>query len=110
MELARYYVNVQSKEVSEVQVGNNAAFTIHASQSDLDQLRALFDQMGSVEIDNFFRAHVPIVPYHEDKSNTKYDHLLRDIYQKIYELGDDETRQFIDQEGLNKIESKEDTM
>ena len=102
VEKQTYYVNVQSKEISKVKVGNNAIFTIIASDEDVMLLRKKFDVIDTTEMDNFFRAHVPIVPYHEDKSNDKYDQTLREIFQMIYQLGDEETKSFIKQEKLNE--------
>lgn len=99
-EKKKYYVSVQSKEISKVQVGNNKEFTIFATDGEVSMLRKKFDEMDSTEIDNFFRAHVPIIPYHKDSSNDQYDSLLREIFQKLYELGDDATKAFIEKENL----------
>lgn len=99
-EKEKYFVNVQSKEISKVEVGNNKEFTIYATEGEVSMLRKKFDEIDTTEMDNFFRAHVPIVPYHKDTSNDKYDSLLTEIFQQLYELGDDATKKFIEKENL----------
>ncbi len=100
MEKKKYYVNLQSKEISQIQYQNNDMFTIEATDEEVLLLRKKLDGADVAEYDTFWRAHVPIVPYHNDPSNDRYDRNLREAYQMIYDLGDDATRSFIEETGM----------
>lgn len=100
MERKQYYVSIASKEISEVRIGNNDDFTIQATTDDIKELEQIFSDMSSAEMDTFWRAHVPIVPYHRDKGNDHYDAALSEAYAKMYELGDEQARTFLSASGL----------
>src|SRR5690625_6893396 len=73
MERKKYFVSVASGEISQVQFGNNDDFTIYATDAEVKDLRAKMDVMHNAEIKSFWRAHVPIMPYHHDKANDQYN-------------------------------------
>lgn len=100
MEKKKYYVNLQSKEISQIQYQNNNMFTIHATDEEVLLLRKKLVGADVAEFDTFWRAHVPIVPYHNDPSNDRYDRNLAEAYQMIYDLGDDQTKEFIEETGM----------
>ena len=75
-------------------------FKIEATDNEIIQLRELFDQNYSTEWQNFFRAHVPYIQYHYDRENDAYDETLINIYQLIYQLGDQEAKQHISEMGI----------
>lgn len=95
-----YYISVGSGEISQVKSGSTWEYKIEATDEEVRQLRNLFDGNYSNEVENFLRAHVPFVEYHYDSSNDKYDSNLLQVYQIIYQLGDQEAKNFIESEGI----------
>jgi hypothetical protein len=91
-----YYVTVGSSEILEPQetIGN-FDFEILATEEEIDQLQELFEESEDAQDDTFFRAHIPIRLYHNDKENDTADYYLSQIYSKLYELGTDETKAHI---------------
>lgn len=100
MERTKYFVSVVSKEISTVIVGNNADFTIYATDDEVRELRNVFNKMDDAEMTTYWRSHIPIVPYHHDVGNDKYDQKITEAFAKIYELGDEAAKQFIDETGM----------
>src|SRR5690625_1907659 len=100
MERKKYYVNFQSREISQIKHENNDAFTIHATEQEIQLLRKTLDNVHDSEVDTFWRAHVPIMPYHNDPSNDRYDKSLTEAFEKIHELGDENTRAFVEESGV----------
>lgn len=92
MERKKYFVSVASGEISQVQFGNNDDFTIYATDSEVRDLRSKMDIMQKAEFKSFWRAHVPIMPYHNDKPNDQYNAGIQEAFQLIYQLGDDQTK------------------
>lgn len=87
-------------EISRSATSSPWNFRIEATDDEITLLRELFDQNYSTEIQNFFRAHVPYIQYHYDRENDAYDKTLKKVYGIIYELGDEEARQYIESLGI----------
>ncbi|MEI3605448.1 hydrolase [Pseudogracilibacillus sp. SE30717A] len=100
MDKKKYYVSLQSREISQIQYQNNNAFTIYATPTEIQMLRKVLDNVHTSEFDTFWRAHVPILPYHNDPSNDRYDESLSNALSIIYELGDEQARKFIEESGI----------
>ncbi|WP_047979672.1 hypothetical protein [Ornithinibacillus contaminans] len=100
MEKKKYYVNIGSGEISQIKYDNNDSFTIHATADEIVMLRAKLDNMGESANRTYWRAHVPIMPYHNDQSNDAYDSELVETYQLLHDLGDDATREHIESIGI----------
>jgi len=108
MKKKKYYVNLQSKEISQIAYQNNTNFVIHATDTEVTLLREKLNNANDAEFDSFFRAHVPIMPYHRDGPNDRYDESLIGAFQMIYELGDDDAKTFIKDSGLLSNDSMTD--
>ncbi|OZU88536.1 hydrolase [Virgibacillus indicus] len=100
MEKKKYYIDIGSGEISQIKYDNNDSFTIQATTEEVSLLRAKMENMHDAGVRSFFRAHVPIMPYHNDKSNDDYDSNLTETYQMLYDLGDDEVKKHIDSIGI----------
>ncbi|MDC3412411.1 hydrolase [Aquibacillus sp. 3ASR75-11] len=100
MEKKKYFIDLGTREISQIQAGDNNDFTIYATEEDISQLREWFDQMYDSDHEAFWRAHVPIKPYHDDESNDQYDDGIVHAYKMIYEMGDDKTRAHIESMGI----------
>ncbi|SDM12549.1 hydrolase [Sediminibacillus halophilus] len=94
MEKKRYFVNIGTLEISQVQSGNNNDFTIIATDEEVFQLREIFDEMYNSDITAFFRTHLPI-PYHKDSANDRYDTGIVSAFQMLHDLGDEKTKSHI---------------
>lgn len=91
-----YYIDVGTGEISRSISGSTWSFKIKATDEEITSLRELFNQNYSTEWKNFFRAHVPYVQYHYDRENDEYDSRIQQIYQLIYQLGDQEAKTHIE--------------
>src|SRR5699024_5688740 len=100
MDKKKYYVNLTSKEISQVKYGNNNPFTIYATDDEIRLLRAKMDIMYDAELRTYVRAHVTIMLYHHDKSNDDYDEGLTEAFQIVYNLGDEKTKAHIQRMGV----------
>lgn len=95
-----YYIAVGSGEISQVKSGSTWEYKIEATDEQIHQLRKLFDSNYASEVEGFLRAHVPFVEYHFDSSNDKYDTNMLKVFQMIYQLGDQEAKDFIQSQGI----------
>lgn len=100
MEKKWYYVDMQSREISQTKFDNNHHYKIYASDEEVEQLRRIFDRVYEADREAYWRSHVPFVPYHHDRGNDLYDRSFTEALQLIYELGDADTKRFIESEGI----------
>lgn len=100
MERSKYFVSIASKEISTVRVGNNDDFIIYATGEEVADLRSIFNNMDTAELNTYWRVHIPIMPYHHDVANDQYDASITEAFAKVYELGDADAKQFIDEAGM----------
>ncbi|WP_404453779.1 hydrolase [Virgibacillus necropolis] len=100
MEKKKFYVNMGTQEVSQIKYGNNQDFIIHATEEEVILLREKLNDMDQANTRAFFRAHVPIMSYHNDKSNDDYDGGMTGAYQMLYDLGDEEAKEHIESMGI----------
>lgn len=104
MEKKPFYVSVQQGRVLADPTATPYEFEIMATEEEAEALQKLFERMPSQDFANFSDAHIPYVPYHQRKTNDVIDDQLSQIYEKIYELGTLETRQFMDEHNYLEIE------
>ncbi|MFS0864451.1 hydrolase [Fredinandcohnia sp. 179-A 10B2 NHS] len=95
-----YYVSVEGGEISQVKSASSWEYKIEATDDEIIRLRELFDENYANDVEGFLRAHVPFVEYHNDSSNDKYDENMLKVFKMIYELGDEEAREFIKTQGI----------
>ncbi|TMN21232.1 hydrolase [Lentibacillus cibarius] len=100
MERKKFYINLGSKEISQIKYDNNDEFTIYATTDEVQTLRYKLDNMNDADTRAFYRAHVPIMPYHNDESNDDYDNQITEAFRMVYELGDSVTKQHIESMGI----------
>ncbi|MFC5651935.1 hypothetical protein ACFPYJ_23005 [Paenibacillus solisilvae] len=95
MDKRRYYVSIQSKCIMYNQGDAAYELEIDATEEEVEKLTELFNQWEDAEEKTFFRAQIPIIPYHHDSENDVYDYLLKEIYKAIYQMGTDQTKSHI---------------
>ncbi|GAB3047444.1 hydrolase [Virgibacillus ainsalahensis] len=100
MEKKNYYVSVGTGEISQIRYDNNDAFVINATEEEVSLLRRKLENLNGASIQSFWRAHVPIKPYHEDKPNDDYDSNMKDTFQMLYDWGDEQTKAHITSMGI----------
>lgn len=97
MDKKTYYVSVQAGSVLENQGDAAYEFEIVASERDIDLLEEQFGLLSDWDNSSAFRAHLPGVPYHQDREQDGYDYTLTEVYRMLYKLGTDETKRTIAQ-------------
>ncbi|MEW9677074.1 hydrolase [Lentibacillus sp. L22] len=100
MEKKKYFVNMGSQEISSVKYGNNEELVIYATEDEARELRGKMEGMNDADIGAFWRAHVPIMPYHHDQANDDYDSGITEALKMIYDLGNEETKRHITDMGV----------
>lgn len=100
MEKKKYYVNVGTGEISQISYDDNDDFIIHATKDEVAQLRSKLNHLHDASFGTFIRAHIPIMPYHNDKSNDDYDRNITEAFQMLYNCGDEQTKSHIVEMGV----------
>lgn len=95
-----YYIAVSTGEITQSRTSSPWNFKIEATDDEIIQLREYFDQNHANDWENFFRAHVPYVQYHHDRENDAYDSITVQVYNMIYNLGDEEAKKHIESMGI----------
>ncbi|OKL36182.1 hydrolase [Domibacillus mangrovi] len=95
MEKQAYYIQVANGEIQSRSDVSPWEFRIFANEKEIQDLRGLFTEMNEADSRTFWRTHLPAVPYHMDKDNDQYDKRMMEVYDKLYELGDEDTRSHI---------------
>jgi len=96
IETRTLYVNVLNQSYSYIPLGEPCEFKIRLKADRERIFRKLFSQLNSLEFDNIVRAHIPYLPYHIDEENDEIDTRLKKIYALIHEVGDEETKEFVE--------------
>ena len=91
----KYFIGINNDTITQKNADQNAAYTIYANDEELKEIRRKLEKMEDASLSSFFRAHIPIKPYHEDPQNDAYDDGLNELFQMLYELGDEETKDHI---------------
>jgi hypothetical protein len=95
-----YYISLAEGSISQVSTASSWDYQIQATDDEITHLREIFDQNYSSDWQGFWRAHIPYVQYHFDKTNDAYDNGLQQAFKMIYELGDEATKAHIKNQGL----------
>lgn len=91
----KYFIGISNGAITQKVADQNAGYTIYANEKELREIRSKLEKMNDASLASFFRAHVPIKPYHEDPQNDAYDEGLNELFQMLYELGDEQTKEHI---------------
>ena len=100
MKRKKYYVSIKTREISQTKVGDNDDFIVYATDGEVKALRNKLSHIEDAELGTYWRAHIPIVPYHIDGDNVAYDENLKDAFKMVYHLGDEKTKEFISSSGM----------
>ncbi|WP_233711124.1 hydrolase [Lederbergia citrisecunda] len=95
-----YYISVGAGEIMTVPNASPWEFKIQATDDEITRLRQIFDSSQDNSVDDFLRAHIPFVEYHNDSTNDIHDENLINVYEMIHQLGDEEARNHIESMGI----------
>lgn len=104
MDKRRYYVSVQSRTIMESEGDSSYEFVIEATPEEITELRGLFDSMYHFDMETYYRMHYPGIPEHYDRDNDYFERDLKDIYQLLYRIGTQETKDHI--ASMNVLEER----
>ena len=96
MTLYKVYISVNHQQMYAFPDESAWEYEVTAQRNEIKVFERLFDQLKQVQSKNFWRAHVPIKPYHLDGENDEYDIRMKKVYAWIHEFGTDEARSFIE--------------
>jgi transcriptional/translational regulatory protein YebC/TACO1 len=92
----KYFVNIVNGGIAKEGMENDGSFAIYADESDLSRVEEKLENMNSANQGSYVRAHVPYFPEEESPENSRYDKNLKELYQVLYELGDEQTKEHIE--------------
>lgn len=99
----RYYISV-SQGIIQQERQSESEFTILATEEEANKLDMLMDFQRSAEQKTFARAPIPYKSADHDKATEQFSKEMIDLYAYIYELGDAQAKQHIEQMNiLNKL-------
>lgn len=96
----QYFVSVAKAKISQIPRAQDNDFAIMATRGEVAELRRIFTNMDGADKMSHIRSAIPFQPYHDDKANENYDHYITEAYQMIYDLGDNEAKEFIKESGV----------
>ena len=96
MDKQRYYVSVQARTILEGQGDAPYELEIEATPEEKEQLAESMEKLEYFDEATFTQTATALsIAYHHDESNDGYDYYLKQVYQRIYELGTPATRKHI---------------
>lgn len=101
-----YYISVADGEISQSSTASSWNYKIEATDDEIVQLREYFDQIYSSDWQGFYRAHTPYVQYHYDRDNDAIDNTMEQVFSLIHELGDEDAKKHIEEQGLLNYKQK----
>ncbi|TMU82165.1 hydrolase [Bacillus sp. BHET2] len=101
-----YFVDISSGDILQDPNQNaSPSFRIVATPTEVNELKILFNDNYDDDMSTMRRAQVPFRQYHNSPEDEHYDQSMRNIYLKIYMLGDEEARRHIQKIGVLENDS-----
>lgn len=95
-----FFITVNTEDIRETSVPDGIEYEVIATPQEVDEIRQLFREMNQ---DSKNAVKFLAKPFHEwgaDEKREQYDEHLMAIYQRIYDLGTEETRKNINEMGI----------
>lgn len=102
----RYYVSFdvgpRTGQIHDQPVPHNPHYDyeIEATPEQLEQLEALFHQVAEDDTRTFYQAHIPYQTVDRMQASRQEDQQINAVYQMIYQLGTEQTKQVMREAGL----------
>jgi hypothetical protein len=90
---ANYYVSVQAGTVLSQKGAASYEFEIEATPAEAEELTRWMNRRLEHNAENWIRAQLPGIPYHQDEVNDEADEHLKETYRRIEHLGTEQTKQ-----------------
>lgn len=97
METYKMYVSVANQQVYHGKHDSPWEYEVDVPSAYVPIFHRLFTQINELEGRNFYRAHLPYIPYHYDKDNHDIDARTMRVYALIHEFTNDESKRFIEE-------------
>lgn len=92
MEKNTYYVSIQGRSLLLEQGASGYEWVIRATPEEADTIRHMLEQIDEKEVSSFMAYTFPWPDTPEEEVNVSYQRHLDDLYQQIYRLGTNDTR------------------
>ncbi|KXH86902.1 transposase [Sporosarcina sp. HYO08] len=96
METYKMYVSVKDQQVYQYPDDSPWEYAVEIPRAYIPIFSRLFEQMNQLEFRNFFRSHLPYIPYHYDRDNHEIDKRSAKVYALIHEFTDEESKRVIE--------------
>ena len=93
MNRVTYYVSVQAGTVLSEKGAASYEFEIEATLDEAEELKRWLNRSIEHNAENWVRAQLPGIPYHQDEVNDEADAHLQETYRRIERLGTEQTKQ-----------------
>ncbi|MBD7938197.1 MULTISPECIES: hydrolase [Cytobacillus] len=92
-----YFINLENGTILDTMDGHDWQFRVYATGAEIAELNRFLDENYHAELKTFARAQVPFLEYHKKSPNPEYDQILMRLYEMIYQLGDQEAKNHIEE-------------
>ncbi|WP_201716960.1 hydrolase [Rossellomorea arthrocnemi] len=104
-----YFVDISNGDILQDPNQNaSPSFRIFATPTEVNELKMLFNDNYDDDMSTMRRAQIPFRQYHNSPEDDRYDQSMKNIYSKIYTLGDEEARRHITKIGILEHTSDSD--
>lgn len=93
----KMYVSIVNQKVYSHPDDSLWEYEVEVPQQYVKVFNGLFDQTAELEWRNFLRAHLPYIPYHNDRDNHEIDLRTQKVYALIHEFTDTKSKRFIEE-------------
>jgi len=93
----KMYVSVVNQKVYSRPGDSLWEYEVEVPHEYVKIFNGLFEQTEVLEWRNFLRAHLPFIPYHNDRDNHEIDLRTQKVYALIHEFTDTESKRFIEE-------------
>lgn len=95
-----YYVSLETQTINEVPIPDGYSYEIFATPDEIKQIRLLFKTLENLSKDALKHLAVPFNEYSVDEDRESYSDYLLEIYELLYQLGTEQTKQNIEETGI----------
>lgn len=99
-ERKNYFVTIDTENIRETSVPEGIEYEVFATQDEISEIRELFNEKEKSSKNAVKYLAKPFNEWGADNERRKYDDHLITLYQRIYELGTEETKANIKELGI----------
>lgn len=102
-----YYISLVKGTVTEMSIPDTAEYEVYATPADIEKITKLLDENHDRDV-SFAALNIPFKPFAEDevdKMREKDDDNLTEVFEFLYKLGTQETREKLKEVGYNQFKN-----